>query len=151
MANLLLRAYRITRPTSYIVCNFTWDLYIEYPLTQPNLLCSFERFVNSPFLSRFWLNITLQWSAVTLLDPLICWSCWRCRSIYVYFICEYFPIQRWEGTRDSVAMGEYLANTEKVVLSASSYVTDKKVFPTKWYLYCHIGHFSPNIFKEKSQ
>ena len=34
---------------SYTMCHFTQDLYIQNPLTQPNLLWSFEKFVNSSF------------------------------------------------------------------------------------------------------
>ena len=37
----------IVGSTSYINCHFTYDLYIKYPLAQPNILWRFEKFVNS--------------------------------------------------------------------------------------------------------
>ena len=57
LATSLTKVYRNTHTyigsTSFIECRFTWDFYIKYPRTQPNLLWSFKRLVNSLFSLNF--------------------------------------------------------------------------------------------------
>ena len=67
----------------YIERHFTWHLNINYPLTQPKLLWSFEKFVTSPNVSRFFYSKGFEHLA------------WHSVSIFMQMFKFFISFARW--------------------------------------------------------